>query len=138
MGGVADLTLNTLLEDLRAKGVNLRIEEERILVRAPRNIVTQEIRDALTRRRSEILELLTLQAGWPGECLQSEQRFGSWHARLFPLIGKAVDTPQGPGKLFNVLSSSAGARAGVILDITPGRVTLMDARMVKPDRRGSN
>jgi len=135
---VGDLSLDTLLEDLRAKGVSLRIEGEEILVRAPRATVTQEIRDTFTRNRSEIWELLIQQAGWPSECIRSERRFGGWHARLFPLIGLRVHTPSGPGRLFNVMFARWGARAGVILDATPREVTLMDARRVRPDRGGSN
>jgi len=36
---------------------------------------------------------------------ESERQFGQRHARLFPLIGMRVWTPQGPGKLLSVFAT---------------------------------
>jgi hypothetical protein len=37
---------------------------------------------------------------WPSESLENEQRFGYYHARLFPFVERRVWTPAGTGKLY--------------------------------------
>jgi hypothetical protein len=49
---------------------------------------------------------------WPKECIDSQRRFGTSHARLFPLVGCRVSTPSGPGLLLQVCTG----RAEVILE----------------------
>jgi hypothetical protein len=72
--------------------------------------------------------------GWPQACLDSERSYGHCAARLYPLLGKKVWTPQGIGKLWQAFS----ARAGVILDgqkienARTLRVTFFDPRTIRP------
>ena len=72
---------------------------------------------------------------WPEECLESERRFGTRAARLYPLIsheqkadgritnGNAVRTPEGIGTLTQVI----GGEARVLLMKTKATKTLMGA-----------
>jgi hypothetical protein len=39
---------------------------------------------------------------WPPESLENEQRFGYYHARLYPFVEHRVWTPAGTGKLYSV------------------------------------
>jgi hypothetical protein len=48
----------------------------------------------------------------PSESLEAARRFGQPHAKLFPLIGRKVRTPSGPGTLLQVFAG----RATVVLD----------------------
>jgi hypothetical protein len=47
------------------------------------------------------------------------RQFGQSHAYLFPLIGKRVVTPRGPGRLETVFAQ----RCEVVLDAEPGLMT---------------
>ncbi len=62
---------------------------------------------------------------WPPECLASEERFGQPHARLFPLIGREVSTPDGRGTLVQVFA----ARSAVVI---AGRVIFVFTAEVCP------
>ena len=46
------------------------------------------------------------------------KQFGQSHACLFPLIGKKVVTPRGPGRLETVFAQACE----VVLDAEPGRM----------------
>ena len=129
-----------LVHSLEERGVELNAENGRLRYRAPKGVLTDEVREQLIQQRSEVLGVISERSSedWPNECVRSERRFGVWHARLFPLIGLRVHTPCGPGRLFNVMFARWGARAGVILDATPREVTLMDARRIRPDKGGPN
>lgn len=48
----------------------------------------------------------------------SARQFGQPHAYLFPLIGKRVATPRGPGRLITVFAQ----RCEVVLDGEPERI----------------
>lgn len=65
---------------------------------------------------------------WPEESLESERRFGHAAARLYPFIGRQVQTPLGSGVLWQAFTE----RAGVILDAEPGKVTFMPTNQVLP------
>ena len=65
---------------------------------------------------------------WPAECLEAEQRFGQRSARLFPLLGRVVSTPQGRGRLIQVL----GETAAVILDSEPECAVFVRVEEVTP------
>ncbi|MBI3968344.1 MAG: hypothetical protein HY329_22125 [Chloroflexi bacterium] len=56
---------------------------------------------------------------WAEGCLDAERRHGQLHARLFPLLGQGVRTPQGAGKLDQVFEG----RATVILERSPTQLT---------------
>lgn len=71
---------------------------------------------------------------WPPECLAAERLYHqppvlvAPHARLYPLIGRKVATPQGPGKLLQVFSD----RAAVVLDADQGRVAFLAPEEIRP------
>jgi hypothetical protein len=50
--------------------------------------------------------------GWPLEFQRAEERFAQPHAKLFPLLGRKVRTPAGPGTLLQVFVE----RVTVLLD----------------------
>jgi len=137
--------LKALLEEAARRGIRLGLKRGRVLYRAPKGAVTEELREALLGHKSEILRLLRASfdlekvpprtpqdSTWPAGCLESQRRFGQLHARLFPLIKKKVQTPLGSGLLFNVLSLSGDAIAGVVLDGTRNKVTFITADEITP------
>ncbi len=63
---------------------------------------------------------------WTPVCLESQRRFGQPYAMLFPLLGKRVQNPRGPGKLVRVFEKSTG----VALDDKPSRVTYFEPREI--------
>jgi hypothetical protein len=65
---------------------------------------------ALSGVAAELVDLLAAD-GWPPESLDADRRFGRWHARLYPFIGRTVSTPRGAGRLVQIFPK----RASVIL-----------------------
>jgi hypothetical protein len=109
-----------LVADLRGRGFVLEPRGERLHVEAPADgLLTPELLAELRARKAEILCLLQSEGkhlaattdGWPPESLDAERRFGCWHARLYPFLGKTVSTPCGAGRLVQVFPE----RASVIL-----------------------
>jgi len=137
--------LKALLEEAEQRGIRLGLTEGRVHYRAPKGAITEELREAFSEHKSEILKLLHASfdlekvpartpdgSSWPQACLESERRFGKPHARLFPFIKNKVQTPLGSGILFNVLSSPDKVIAGVVLDGAPDRVTFVKVDKIKP------
>ncbi|MDA2929330.1 hypothetical protein MYX84_05180 [Acidobacteria bacterium AH-259-O06] len=100
-------------------GVNLIAEGDKIRCRAPKGVITAEIRHLISKHKAEILELLTL---WPTECIEAERLFDHREARLYPLIDKRVVTPKGRGELWRVFTGSIG----VVLDTDSDKVTFFE------------
>lgn len=122
-----------LLTTLRSSGVEITVVEDRLRIEAPHGVVTPEIRQALAEHKPELLAELTGQtlpeeAQWPSECRESEQRFGGLHARLYPLLGHSVVTPEGHGELVQVFSE----RASVRLDVSPDQLTVFLPEEIRP------
>jgi hypothetical protein len=115
------VTPHELLETLRQAGAEVFAVGDRLRVRAPRGVVTDEIRRCLAEHKPQLLAELSTAPGWPPECLDAERRFRMPHARLFPLLGGPVTTPAGPGELLQVFAD----RAAVRLDADPGRLTFV-------------
>lgn len=57
---------------------------------------------------------------WSSEQTTFSDRFGQSHTILFPLIGKQVSTPRGPGRLETVYAK----RCEVVLDSDPGKMSV--------------
>jgi hypothetical protein len=68
---------------------------------------------------------------WSPDSLEAERRFGGPHARLYPLIGRRVRTPQGGGTLKQVFTDNAW----VVLDVQGGKTTEFKVSSVLPDAR---
>ena len=64
-----------------------------------------------------------------------ERRFGHKAARLYPLLGRQVQTPKGEGRLCQVFT----VQVGVVLEDSPEQVTHFEPDEVRPcpDREGS-
>ena len=105
-----------LCADLASRGVLIEAKADGLRVDAPKGTITTEILASLREHKREILKLLS---SWPPECLDSERRFGTREARLYPLLGKRVMTPEGPGVLWRVFTGSIG----LVLDSHPKKVT---------------
>lgn len=73
-------------------------------------------------------------AGWPPECRESLRLYHrppvlvTPHARLFPLVGRRVLTPQGPGRLLAARLDGCP----VVLDTDPSRAVDIPWQEVRP------
>jgi len=65
---------------------------------------------------------------WPPASMDGERRFGQPHAKLFPLIGRKVRTPAGPGTLLQVFAK----RVTVLLDAELSRCSVFLPAEVEP------
>ena len=81
-----------LLFYLESLGAQLKVEGERIRLRAPDGVLTDELQKLVRDHKVELLELLRLRL-----------KFGFREAALFQLIGSQVGTPEGQGELLSVL-----------------------------------
>jgi hypothetical protein len=117
-----------LLATLRRCGIEISSDGERLRVEAPRGAVTPEVRRTLAEHKPQLIAELTRAASWPSESLEAERRFGAPYARLFPLLGKAVASRQGPGRLVQVFAD----RAAVVLDSDPDRLVYLLPSEVRP------
>lgn len=101
-----------LLETLERLDLSVRVDGESLQVRGPRAAMTPDLEQAIRAHKAELVQLVAADAdGWPPESLHAERRFGRWHARLYPFIGRTVATPRGAGRLVQIF----GDRATVIL-----------------------
>ena len=64
-----------------------------------------------------------------------ERRFGHKAARLYPCLGRMVQTPKGEGRLIQVFT----VQVGVVLEASPERVTFFEPDEIRPcpGREGS-
>ncbi|HVT16280.1 MAG TPA: hypothetical protein VHQ90_08915 [Thermoanaerobaculia bacterium] len=101
--------VEAILAELETRGVELRAAGDRLQFR-PVEAVPPELVEEIRAHKAELLRRLPPGAvfscfdrkGWPPESIDAEQRFGQWHARLYPFLGKTVATPAGPGRLVQV------------------------------------
>ena len=106
------MTASLLLTKLRAEGLQLRVAGEVLFVK-PKASITFVQRQAIAESKPQLITLLSKEeVDWPVECIKSEQKYGHCAARLYPLIGKVVETPRGVGLLWQVFAN----RAGVLMD----------------------
>jgi hypothetical protein len=122
------VTARELLASLRRSGIEVSVREDRLRVEAPRGAVTPEIRQRLADRKQELIELLSAPVTWSPESIAAAASFGVPHARLYPFIGKAVDTPAGGGRLLQVFAE----RAAVLLDHDAERVVYFVPSEIRP------
>ena len=97
------MTAETLLADLETRGANLTVVGDVIRIEAPRGTVGPELLATVRQHKPELIELLT----WPAECLAAERKHGHPLARLYPLVGRTVQTPLGPARLVAALPERA-------------------------------
>lgn len=124
------MTPGELLRELARRGVKLTAHGDRLRYEAPPGALTLEMLAAMREHKAALVELLT----WPPECQQAEALYHrppvlvAPHARLFPLVGHRVETPQGPGVLLQVFQSVAT----VALDADPEHVTPFEPGEIRP------
>jgi TubC N-terminal docking domain len=123
------MTAQTLLATLGRRDLSVVVEEgDSLRVTGPRSAMTPDLEQAIREHKAELVELVASD-GWPPESLDAERRFGAWHARLYPFIGRTVSTPCGDGRLVQVFPERANvilpgmAQAGVFLpeELRPSR-----------------
>jgi|GEM_PF-2176362 len=123
------------LDELRRLGYEVAAQGDDIVCRyvglgRPDPTKVQPWLDVLRADKAAALAELRAEAaeGWPPESLRCEARFGHRAARLYPFLGRRVGTPQGPGRLEQVLE----ARCRVVLDALPDRAVEILADLVRP------
>ena len=73
------------------------------------------------------MDLVELQS-WPEASKDAVHRFGKPCARLYPFLGREVQTPEGPGRLLQVFTE----RVTVVLDAEPSRASFFLPSEVRP------
>lgn len=104
---------------------------------------TNPVPGELQRRR-------LLREGWSEGCLDSERRFGSRVARLYPLVGVrgGIETPLGQGTLLQAIADSPGRPGAMVEHVHPRAFFWDDGKKraaavfvavenVKPYRKGN-
>jgi len=126
---------------LKAIGAELWVEGDEVKLRYPpsRTKRVKPLLDELRQQRQAVLEIVqqtcVSHTGapekqiWPRRCLEVAERFDRPYMRLYPLIGKKVSTPSGPGKLEQVLGPKL---VRVVLDCNPTRMTTFDWEQILP------
>ena len=122
------MTPHQLLATLHRAGAEVVVHGDRLRVQAPRGVLTEEIRRALVEHKPELVAELSVAATWPAEYREAERRFRVPHARLFPLLGRRVETPAGAGELVQVFAE----RAAVRLDVDPEVLAFFLPAEVRP------
>lgn len=120
------MTAEELLAQVEALGVVVMLDERDLVLR-PRSRLTPELVEQLRAHKSELLDLVELQ-GWPEESRDAVRRFGCSCARLYPFLGGKILTPEGPGRLLQVV----GERVTVVLDTDPDRTRFFLPSEVRP------
>jgi hypothetical protein len=65
---------------------------------------------------------------WPPASQDADRRFGQPHAKLFPFIGRKVQTPAGPGTLLQLFSK----RVTVVLDSEMSKCSFFPPAEIQP------
>lgn len=87
---------------------------------------------------SEFEAAMLKREGWGPESLDSERRFGSRVARLYPLVGRqtAVLTPLGPATLLRAFADSPGRPGAMVLPLRP-RASIEEVKHGKKTKRAA-
>ncbi len=113
-----------LLVDLSERGVQVRPDGDLLRLR-PKSRLTAGLLAEVKTHKPDLLTLLG--TDWPPQCLEAAKRFRVPYACLYPLIGKTVETPGGPGKLLQVLGRAAAVRLK-----SQSKVKYLDWRTIRP------
>jgi hypothetical protein len=102
--------------------------EVRLLPGQPINLPAERARKLLARAGSKVRVVTPPSSPWPPECLESEEKFGTTEARLYPLLNRTVWTMKGTGRLVQVFAG----RVAVLLDGSFSRIEFLDPGAVRP------
>jgi hypothetical protein len=87
----------------------------------PRPVPLRTADGTVDRPSTKVSSCLTREcSAWSSEQTLCANRFGQSHALLFPLVGKRVSTPCGPGRLETVYAK----RCEVVLDSEPKKIAV--------------
>jgi hypothetical protein len=129
------MTTTSLLKDLQRLGVDVTANGDKLVVNAPRGVLTPEMLSSIAEQKEVLLGLLSARPGcpnvdemeeeearWPirpGEPPEPYRRFIAARKRLgVPYnVPLRVISPRGKGNLWQVW----GTRIGVVLDSDPNR-----------------
>ena len=129
------MTAEDLLAEVEALGVTVQLDGD-ILRFRPGSSIPRTLIDELRAHKPELVELVSLR-GWPDASRESVRRHNRPEARLYPFVGQAVATPQGPGRLLQVSRERAAValgRLGLLVYLLPSEVRPPDmaTEPVKP------
>jgi len=129
------MTTTSLLNDLQRLGVDVTAKGDKLVVNAPKGVLTPEVRSRIAEQKVALLALLSARLGCsdaseieekeeltafrPGETPEPYKRFIEARKRLGgPMnVPLRVITPRGKGNLWQVW----GTRIGVVLDSDPNK-----------------
>lgn len=115
-----------LLAEVEALGVVVTLDPPDLVLR-PKSRLTPQLVDQIRAHKPELLDLVELRS-WPQASRDAVRRFGQSCARLYPFIGREVQTPLGRGRLLQVFHE----RATVVLDVEPSRASFFLPSEVRP------
>lgn len=111
-----------ILEELDAREIRVRVEGEALALEGPKGSLPPELAEEIRRRKPELLEVLA-RRDWPESCLEAVTEFGGLRPRLLALVGQAVVTPRGQGRLLQAFADRAVVRlAGRVSVFLPSEV----------------
>ena len=102
--------------------------EVRLVPGRPIDLPEERAQRLLAKAGRKIRVVSSPSSPWPPACLESEKKFGTVEALLYPLLHHMVGTPKGTGKLVQVFAG----RAAVLLDGDSSRVAFFDPEAVRP------
>lgn len=120
------MTPEELLARVEALGVIVTLDREDLVLR-PKSRLSPELVEQLRANKPKLLDLVELRT-WPKESRDAVRRFGRPYARLYPFLGREVETPQGRGRLLQVFAE----RVTVVLDTEPSRASFFLPSEVRP------
>lgn len=120
------ITAEGLLAEVEALGVTVDLDGD-VLTFRPGSVIPPHLVEELRGHKPELLELVTLR-GWPEASRAAVRRHRRPEARLYPLVGHEVETPEGDGRLVAVFPD----RAAVTLDYAPDRLVYLLPSEVLP------
>ena len=113
-----------LLSELRALDIEMVVSGDRLCYR-PASALSPDLLADLQSLKTELIELLR---DWPKVSLDYLERFRVPEARLYPFLGREVTTPEGGGRLLQVIAP----HAVVALARDPGRAVFFFWEEVHP------
>lgn len=120
------MTADEILSELQTRQVELAVVGDRLRFR-PVSAVPEPLLEALRAHKAEVMDLVELRS-WPEASKDAVRRFRQPCARLYPFIGRTIQTPQGPGRLLQVFPE----RATVAFAATPGTVSFFLPSELRP------
>lgn len=120
------MTAEELLAEVEALGVAVTLDRHELVLR-PKSRLTPELVESLRAHKAELLDLVELQS-WPEASREAVRLYRAPYARLYPFLGRTIQTPRGPGRLLQVFPE----RATVVLDDYPERASFFLPSELRP------